>query len=235
MAKTVGYACSIKMQWLKKAVEMLKDNLDETAYKQELNDYLAFEIDSPTRLRKTREILMNVWYYDIKEITPFRREALDLINKYPDDFAAINLCMLYLTYPVVADICKFMGRIFEYQDEITNSIIKQKLYDEWGERGSLESVSRRVTLTLKELNFLENKSRTRYILKKHEILSNPVISFILAVAMRIDGNSYYTFTDLTEFDEMFPFEYKVSKEYILMDPHFVSAHFGGEMTIALKE
>ena len=28
------------------------------------NDYLGFEIGSPTNLRKTREILMNVWIYE---------------------------------------------------------------------------------------------------------------------------------------------------------------------------
>ena len=60
MAKMVGYACSIRTPWLKKAIEMLNENLDEAAYKQELNEYLSFEVDSPTRLRKTREILMNI-------------------------------------------------------------------------------------------------------------------------------------------------------------------------------
>lgn len=58
MAKTVGFACSIKLQWLNKAVQLLHENLNETDYKAALNEYLSFEIDSPTRLRKTREILI---------------------------------------------------------------------------------------------------------------------------------------------------------------------------------
>ena len=33
MAKTVGFACSIKLQWLKKAVQLLHENLDEADYK----------------------------------------------------------------------------------------------------------------------------------------------------------------------------------------------------------
>ena len=234
MAKRVGYACSIKLQWMKKAVEMLKEELDENTYKQELNEYLSYEIDSPTRLRKTREILMNIWRYDSEELILYREEALKLIDVYPDEFTAVSLCMMYLAYPVVADICKIMGRLFECQDEITNAIVKQKLYDEWGERGSLEVVSRRVTLTLKDFGILENTSRTRYTLNKHEILNNQVISFLLNVAMTMDGNSYYTFNELTEFYELFPFKYNISKEYLLQDSHFTTTHFGGEMTIALK-
>ena len=94
MAKTVGYACSIRLQWLKKAIQLLEENLDEAAYKQELNEYLSFEIDSPTRLRKTREILMNIWYYDDEIINPFRKEALELIDKYPKYIVPINLCLI---------------------------------------------------------------------------------------------------------------------------------------------
>lgn len=235
MAKTVGYACSIKLQWLKKAIQLLEENLDEAAYKQELNEYLSFEIDSPTRLRKTREILMNIWYYDDKTINPFRKEALELIDKYPDYIVPINLCLIYLAYPVVADICKFMGRIFEYHDEVTNTTLKQKLYDEWGERGTLETTSRRVTLTLKELGILTDATRTRYTLNKMTITNPKVVAFILAAAMQIDGNSYYTFNELKEFDVLFPYEFTISKEQMLTDPHFTSTHFGGEMTIALRE
>lgn len=235
MAKMVGYACHIRLPWLKKAVELLDNNYDEETYKKELNEYLSFEIDSPTRLRKTREILMNVWYYDSEEITPFRMEAKELIEKYPDCFVPINLCLLFLAYPVVADICKFMGRIFDYHDEVTNATLKQKLYDAWGERGTLETTSRRVTLTLKELGILYDATRTRYGLNKTEIIPYQVVAFLIAVAMKLDGNSYYTFVELTEFDVLFPFEFSVAKEKLLTDKRFATTHFGGEMTIALKE
>lgn len=235
MAKMVGYACSIRLPWVKKAIELLDFNLDEEAYKKELNEYLAFEIDSPTRLRKTREILMNIWYYDSDEITSFRAEAKELIQHYPDYIVPINLCLLYLAYPVVADICKFMGRIFEYHDEVTNATLKQKLYDAWGERGTLETTSRRVTLTLKEFGILSDATRTRYVLNKTEILPYKVVAFLIATAMKLDGNSYYTFVELTEFEVLFPFEFSVAKELLLTDERFVTTHFGGEMTIALKE
>jgi hypothetical protein len=155
MAKMVGYACSIRLQWLNKAVQLLSEGLDEEAYKNALNEYLSFEIDSPTRLRKTREILMRIWFYDDESISPVRKEALELINKNSDYAVPVYLCMIYTAYPVFADICKYMGKLFDFQDEITNPMIRQKLYDEWGERGSLEATTRRVTLTLKELGLLE--------------------------------------------------------------------------------
>lgn len=235
MAKTVGYACSIKLPWIRKTIQMLDEGLDETAFKQELNDYLAFEIEGATTLRKTREILMNIWYYESEETASFRKTALELIDKHPDELMPISLCMLYLTYPVVADICKYMGRLFEAHDVITNAILKQKLYDEWGERGTLETTSRRVTLTLKNFDVLEEAARTRYVLKKTAISDDDIVGFMLAVAMKIDNGSYYSFAELSEFNILFPFEFDISKEYILRDDRFMATHFAGEMTISLKD
>ncbi len=234
MAKMVGYACSIKLQWLNLAVQLLKENLSEVDYKEKMNKYLSFEIDSPTRLRKTREILMNVWYYDSEEIAPIRKEALDLIEKYPEHDAAIHLCLIYLAYPVVADVCKFIGKIFEFQDEVTNAILKQKLYDEWGERGTLEATTRRVTLTLKDMDILKAETKTRYVANKRIISNEKLVNFILSVAMRIAGNNYYSFTVIKAFPFLFPFEFSVSKEQLMTDERFIISNFGGELTVALK-
>ena len=52
--------------------------------------------------------------------------------------------------------------------------------------------------------------------------------------MIIEGSTYKTFSELREFYIMFPFEYSVSKEQLMMDNSFVLNHFGGELTVALN-
>lgn len=235
MAKTVGFACSIKLQWIKRTIQLLEEGHDKESFKKELNDYLSFEIEGPTRLRKTREILMNMWYYELDDVSPARKEALSLIEKYPEYIVPISLCILYLAYPVVADVCKFMGRMFEAHDEITNAMLKQKLFDEWGERGTLEATSRRVTLTLKELGLIKDASRTRYILTKQEITNTEVINFVIATIMKIDGGSYYSFSELHDFVLLFPFDYNVSKEELITNNRYTVSTFGGEVSVSLRE
>ena len=235
MAKMVGYSCNLKLPWLNQAARLFSEHLPEDEYKKRLHDFLSFEIDSETRLRKTRKILMNVWYYDNEEIRVFRQEALNLLDIYPDDASSIHLCMIYLTYPVVADICRYMGRMFEFQDEITNTMLCQRLYDEWGERGTLQPISRRVTLTLKELNFLKAQSRTRYALNKFSVKDKETVNFLLRVAMRIDESGYHSFSALSGLHLLFPFDYSVSKEQLMQDGHFTLTNFDGQLSIALKE
>lgn len=235
MAKMVGYACSTRLPWLNKAVQMLEENLPEKEYKEKMNEYLSFEIDSPTRLRKTREILMNVWYYPSEELEETRKEAIELLDKYPEYAEAIQYCMLCLTYPVFADVCKIMGKLYEFQEEITNPALKQKLYDDWGERGTLEATTRRITLTLKELGILKNEVKTRYTLHKLNIGNEAVLNFIITQGMKLDGSSYYSYTELGNLYILFPFEYQVSKEMLMNEDRYTMTGFGGEVSFTLKE
>ena len=235
MAKMVGYACSIRLPWLNKAVQMLEENLPEAEYKEKMNEYLSFEIDSPTRLRKTREILMNVWYYPSEELDATRPAASTLLDKYPAPSAAIQYCMLCLTYPVFADVCKIMGKLFEFQEEVTNPALKQKLYDDWGERGTLEATTRRMTLTLKEMDILRNETKTRYILHKIPVQTEAVLNFVITQGMKLDGSSYYSYTELGNLYILFPFKYQVSKEMLMNEDRYTMTGFGGEVSFTLKE
>ena len=38
MAKTVGFACSIKLQWIKRTIQLLEEGHDKESFKKEHND-----------------------------------------------------------------------------------------------------------------------------------------------------------------------------------------------------
>ena len=234
MAKMVGFACNIKPSWMHYSVQLLEENLTENEYKEKLNTYLSYEIDSPTRLRKTREILMRIWFKEDDDYSNIRKQAVNIIKQYSDYDTTVYLCMIYLFYPVVADVSKFMGKLFEFKDEITNSVLNQKLYDEWGERETLKTVCRRVTLTMKDMGFMINESRLRYKLIKKNITKPEVVNFILTAAMQADGGSYYTFANLNNFYILVPFEYQVSKEQLMNDENFSLNTYDGQLCISLK-
>ena len=234
MSKMVGFACSLKLNWLNTAVQLLADKLDEDSYKKAINEYLSFEIDSPTRLRKTREILMHAWYYS-DDNGLMKEEGRALISKYPDYAVPIHLCMLCNAYPVFACVCKYMGKLFNFQDEVTNAQLKQKLYDEWGERSTLETTSRRVTLTLKELGLIKADSGIRYQANYMTISCSPIINFMTLIAMQIEKRSYYSFDDIGKFDIYFPFKYSLNKEQILNDNRFITTNFNGTLSVTKKE
>ncbi len=49
-------------------------------------------------------------------------------------------------------MCKLIGKMSEFQDEITLAQLKQKLFDEWGERTTLYHSIDKLIATLKEFD-----------------------------------------------------------------------------------
>ncbi len=235
MARAVGLSRKITLKWLNKAHEFFSEDLTEEEFKTQMNDYLSFEIDSPTVLRKTREILMRVWFYeDDYCLSLIRRNADDLLKRFPEYDIAIHWCMLLSVYPVYSDICRLIGRISDFTDIVTLSQLKQKMFDEWGERSTLHYSTDKIIATMKELDAISSEERGEYMIKKHIIARSEIALFMVMVAMKVDGNSYYSFSELHNFDLLFPFEYKASKEELITYEHFAVSTFGGEVSVSLN-
>lgn len=235
MAKMVGLSRNLKLPWLNQMVELQSGDLQENDIKDKLNEYLSFEIGSPTNIRKTREILMTIWYYENKYTERLRPTALALIQKYPEYALEIHWCMMLAAYPVFVDMCKLMGKMSEFQDELTLSQIKQKLFDEWGERTTLFHSIDKLIATLKAMDVLVCDKPGKYHIKKHVVKKEDVAAFMVYAMMCVDEGSYYSFQELNSSVYLFPFEYRMEKEALLQDDRFVMSNFGGELAITLKD
>ena len=234
MAKMVGLSRNLKLPWLNEVARMYAEGLDENQIKDQLNEYLSFEITSPTNIRKTREILMNIWVYENDYTAALRDEALRLFKKDSDYALPVHWCMMLAAYPVFQDMCRLSGKIGEFEETITTKQIKQKLFDEWGERSTLYHSSDKLIATLKALEALDSEKTGVYSIKKHEFSKPEIVNFLLYAMMKIDDAGYYSLLDLENSVYLFPFEYKVSKEAILMDEKYTTGTFGGELSISLK-
>ena len=234
MAKMVGLSRNLKLQWLNKVVELVLEELTEQEIKDQLNEYLSFEIESSINIRKTREILMNIWVYDSELSNKIKASALELIKSYPEYDLAIHWCMMMAAYPVFVDMCKLIGKMSEFQDEITLAQLKQKLFDEWGERTTLFHSIDKLVATLKALDVMVCDRPGKYHIKTHKVSNPKVVAFMVYAMMLVDDSGYYTFTDINSSTYLFPFEYEMEKETLFEDDRFAMNNFGGELSISLN-
>lgn len=235
MAKMVGLSRNLKLQWLNKVVELVLEGYTEQEIKDQLNEYLSFEIESPTNIRKTREILMNIWVYDNELSNKLKAPALELIKAYPEYDLVIHWCMMMAAYPVFVDMCKLIGKMSEFQDEITLTQLKQKLFDEWGERTTLFHSIDKLVATLKALDVMVCDKPGKYHVNTHRVSNPKIAAFMMYAMMLVDDSGYYTFTDINSSTYLFPFEYKMEKETLFEDGRFAMNNFGGELSISLND
>ena len=235
MAKIVGLSRNLKLQWLNKTAELVLEGLTEKEIKDQLNEYLSFEITSAINIRKTREILMNIWVYENDYSGKIKATALELIRLYPECAMPTHWCMMLAAYPIFVDMCKLIGKMAEFQDEITLAQLKQKLFDEWGERATLFHSIDKLVATLKAFNVIVCDKPGKYHVNTHRVSNSKMIAFMVYVMMLVDNRGYYTFTEINSSTYLFPFEYKIEKEILFEDGRFTMNNFGGELSISLND
>jgi hypothetical protein len=235
MPRMVGFTRIIKLPWLNKTLELAGEGLDAAQMRSELEDYLSFEIKSDTNRRKTREILLLPWTVDDDALATLRLQALELAKSHPYEQLPIHWGMLIAAFPMFADLVRLIGKMSEYQDELTSAQIKQKVLDEWGERSTVVKGSEKMLASLNAIGVVKRVKTGRYVLAPATAVDEDLSAFLLQADMLVNPSSYRTYGELLRLPEMFPFEMNVSKERLNEDNRFAVGNFGREFTVSLQQ
>jgi hypothetical protein len=231
MAKMVGLSRGLNQEWLDKTAQLVLEGKSEVEIKNELNDYLSYEITSPTNIRKTRELLMNVWVYPYETNDEIRKDALSVYASCKNNRMPLHWCLILLKYPVFVDICGLIGKLTVIQDTFSTAWIKDKLFEEWGERATILHSSDKILQTIKYLGAIENQSVGTYLIKQRPVLDEGIIRVIVKTVLALKQKAYYELTDLSASPQMFPFVYDVTHEFIYNSGCFELSNFGGKAVL----
>lgn len=233
MAKMIGLSRSIKLEWLNKTVELVLEGKDERQIKDELNEYLSFEIKSPTNLRKTREILVTIWVRTSDELSTLKQQALEAYKDEKSNKLALHWSMMLVAYPVFSDVCALIGKLTNIQDTFTTSWLKEKLFEMWGERTTLLHSIDKILQTLKQIGAIENEKVGVYRIKKYPVTGIKTIQVLLLAILHLRERAYYEIAELSSVPQVFPFEYNVSYELLHDSDLFTLSNFGGKVVLTV--
>lgn len=231
----VGFTRIIRLPWLNKTLELAQEGLEPERMRDELEEYLSFEITSDTNRRKTREILLLPWTAEDEPLATLRAEVLGLAKSHPYDLLPLHWGLLIVAFPMFADLVRLVGKMGEYQDELTSAQIKQKVLDEWGERSTVVKGSEKMLASLNAIGVVRRVKQGRYVIEPAVAVDEDLSLFLLHADMLANPSSYRTYGELLRIPELFPFEMSVSKERLVEDERFVVGNFGHEFTVGLRE
>ena len=205
MAEQVGLARYFNLEWLDAAADCkIADNTKEEA-RIYLDDLIGQRIQSKDNIRKTRTIMLNVWYgndaWFVEECTKicrgiFRKERLGL-----------HWALIMIYYPVFFDLCTVIGSSLEYKDEIQFTQIKARIFEKWGARNTLEHSLSKNFQTLKDMNVLEPGEKVGSYKPVCHVLNDPKIVCVLAAAiLKSSGRDYMTWEQIIRHPALFPFK-----------------------------
>ncbi len=231
MAKMVGLSRAIKREWLDKTVSYVLEGMTEAEIREALTEYLSFEIDSPIVLRKTREILMHTWVYPMEGAEEVRETALSACQSGNANRLVLHWCMLLLAYPIFSDINGLIGKLSTIQDTFTTGWLREKIYEEWGERATLLHSSAKLLQILVYLEVIERVKTGVYQIKQYPVLDSDSIHVIVMTALKLHLKGYYELPELSTIPQFFPFVFDVTHEWIYSTGYFELSNFGGKAVL----
>lgn len=108
------------------------------------------------------------------------------------------------------------------------------MFDLWGERTTLYHSIDKIASTMKSLEGVD-VSKGRYFKVTHEIQNPEVENFIAYTFLKTVESSYISLEDINEWDAMFPFKYKITREMIALDDRYQVSAFDGKPVITLSK
>ena len=231
MSKMIGLARPLRISWLNKTVDLILEGNPVESIKEELNQYLSFEIGSPTSLRKTRESLINVWTAPSEGSSDVRTLALSLYPTRISDNLPLHWCMLAVIYPIFADICSLIGKVTAIEESFTTAWIREKLYESWGERSTLEVPVKNILRSLLDFGALEKVKTGVYKAVVRPVTDEKTICLLVLTILSLGKKAYYEIPELTRVPLFFPFEYSVTHEMLHNTANISLSNFGGKTVV----
>ena len=235
MAEEVGFARNINIEWLNAVAEckLRGDTREEAADK--LNALIGESIKSKDNIRKTRTILLRIWY-DADDVATGVAEQ-EFRNADAAGKLAIHWAMILMEYPVFADLCNVIGHMFDLRDEISTALIQEKMYEKWGERGTLlHSISKNIQ-TLKDIGAMKpcNKAGL-YTYEKYTLTSGRVGALLIYAALKVLNKKYMGWFGLSECSLLYPFSFENLTEADVAAYDFLELNrFDGNMVFCVSE
>lgn len=233
MAKMVGLSRPIKIEWLNKTVELIKQGKTDDEISKELKVYLSFEIKDETNLNKTRNSLMKIWVKTPEALQQIRKLTLEIYDNENVNRLVIHWCMILLAYPVFSDMCSLIGKLTDIQETFTTAWLKQKLFDLWGERTTLLYSIDKMLQTLKYLGVVENEKKGVYKIITIDINNEAAKSLIVLTIIAMKSKAYYEISEISQVPQMFPLRYSISHELLHCSDLFTLNNFGGKVVVTV--
>ena len=232
MAKTVGFLCPLKLEWLDRVVDLVIEGMETENIREALNDYISLELKSPDNIRKTRESLMKLWVYPFADenVNIFRKQAIDAIKDGEKNRIALHWCMLLICYPVFSDVAEMIGKIMNMQESFSLAWLKGKMAEHWGERATLLRSVEKVMQTMKQMGVLCSEKGI-YTINQTKIEDDFTKKVIIKTILALKIKAYYEPSELANIPQMFPFEYSIDSELIFGSQEFRLGNFGNSPVV----
>jgi len=232
MDKDIGFNRNIKLDWLNAAASFCAETNDAAEIRERLEVILSQDRSGVEAIRKSIDILINIWYKNKEEHPSLVGFAIkhfqDTFN--PSDRLWLHFGLTSLYYSFFRETASVIGKLSKRGILITNKEVIQQLISERGHLGSLERSAQRIVSSLREWDLLIDTDKSySYKARYHELETENLELQIWMLQCAFIGKNVQQipYEDLVRLPELFPFNITIGLDYIRKNTSFSVYRAGG--------
>lgn len=204
MANIVAFALPIDLNQLNEAYELYISGVSREDARKRLDEQISQHLSSKDTIRKTRTILLNIWYDEHSNIHDSAIEVARYLNR--SERLPVHWAMMLLRFPIFRDLCNILGNLYELKDCVSTTQIKKEVFNKWGARSTLETSLSKNLKSLRDIGVIKCANKNAYYEKTDQTISDPnVAALLFASVMRSTEQQYMTWESFISHPVIFPF------------------------------
>ena len=204
MAEQVGLARNFTLDWLDAAADCQMLGKDKAEAHEYLDSIISQTIQSKDNIRKTRTIMLNLWYGNEPWIMHESIEACRYAAR--SERLPLHWALLLAYYPVFFDLCSVIGSLLEYRDTVTLQQIKSRIYEKWGARTTLEHSLSKNMQSLKDVGaMIPQQAAGAYTAANYTVDSKRIVYVLADSILKNEQREYMTWEEIIHHPALFPF------------------------------
>ncbi len=154
----------IKIEWLDNTARLSSEDLDPKVIREELTRFLSDKLAGPERkdsaCGKAVRLLLRIWVNVNSDMISLRDRGVKLLpSTNADERRALYFMLSLGSFPFFGDVAMHLGRLMDLHGTASTSQVTRRLFEQWGERSTLNFTVLRVLRSLVQWSVLADTDK----------------------------------------------------------------------------
>lgn len=234
MAKLVTFSRNLNIDWLNAVAEYRQAGKTREEAAEALNALVGSKIVSKDNIRKSRTLLLSIWYDNDPWFLSTAEKTCRDLPRY--QWLPVHWALMLLKFPIFHDVCDIVGKLLDYKESISITQIQQRVFEKWGARNTMLHTLPKIIQTLKDIQALDTgEMKGTYKAHAWKVSDVQAATLLVAALLVSRDHQQMTWNALSQDPAIFPFEFtQVGQADIAVCERLRLEKSGNEVVIRLS-
>lgn len=221
---TVGFDRFVTLEWMNYALDLaLLGQPPEV-----LRSWLSSQITGPDAIRKTYNVLSNLWLIPYPQTQQLRQKGIELAQQVTlEERLVLHWGMALANFALFRTTTQLMGRLMRLQGDFRSQEIISRVLEQYSNANTAGRAAGRIIQSVATWGVISNKGGRYRLTTVHEVLNPSLTEWLMEAVLLTHNKQHQLMVDLLRTNELFPFDVSNQGAVVLhKSNHFIVSREG---------